>query len=254
MNYQIYRIDVDDQPKYIGQTIKTIGYKKRFNQHKSTAKNDLADHTLLKEALRTIDHSRFTLILIEDDIDEALINEREQFWINYYNTFYLNGNGYNMTIGGGGTPQYAYTSEVRSTMSIKIREAWNRLRADPERLIKRNNKISSTQKGRPKSIQQRQQISQTRLINHIGVGEENPFWGKHHSDITKDLISKVNGAEVLMIDINTDEIIQEFQSAIKAAEYLISIGKTTNKYANAPILWTCHNKRKSAYGYKWKFK
>ena len=82
--------------------------------------------------------------MIEDDIDEALINDREQFWINYYNTFYLNGNGYNMTIGGGGTPQYAYTSEVRSTMSIKIREAWNRLRADPERLIKRNNKISST--------------------------------------------------------------------------------------------------------------
>ena len=57
-----------------------------------------------------------------------------------------------MTIGGGGTPQYAYTSEVRNMMSIKLREAWNRLRTDPERLIKRNNKISSTQKGRPKSI------------------------------------------------------------------------------------------------------
>ena len=42
----------------------------------------------------------FSLEIIEDNIPFEQLNDREAYWIKYYNTFYLNGEGYNMTEGG----------------------------------------------------------------------------------------------------------------------------------------------------------
>lgn len=51
----------------------------------------------------------------------------------------------------------------------------------------------------------------------------------------------------------SDEVIQVFPSLAKASEYVIEIGRTTNKNAFARISKICNGIDKSAYGYGWKF-
>ena len=58
-----------------------------------------------------------------------------------------------------------------------------------------------------------------------------------------------NALPVLQIDIKTDEIIKEFPSATHAAIAVIN-----DKIGCSNILSVCKQKRKTAYGYKWRFK
>jgi len=46
----------------------------------------------------------FTFEVIEE-VDNDRLPEREQYWIKYYNTYVPN--GYNLTIGGEGTPSFS---------------------------------------------------------------------------------------------------------------------------------------------------
>ena len=51
-----------------------------------------------------------------------------------------------------------------------------------------------------------------------------------------------------MIDINTNQMLKSFDSVFKAEKY---IGKSD---AHRHILEVCKGKRKTAYGYNWRFK
>lgn len=94
------------------------------------------------------------------------------------------------------------------------------------------------------------------------VGEENPFFGKHHTEETKKKISdkhkgvklsnehiqKIidsNNKKVYQIDINTGEIINMYNSIKEAAEEL--------KLDRGSISKCCNSKRKSVGGFKWMF-
>lgn len=44
---------------------------------------------------------------IVEECSEKFLDEREKYWISYYNSFE---NGYNATIGGNGQPKYDYSS------------------------------------------------------------------------------------------------------------------------------------------------
>lgn len=87
--------------KYIGQTIQTES--KRWIQHVHEA-SDLSNrnaNTILNNAIRKYGANNFQTIILEDNLSQDQLNEREQYWIKYYNTFYLdNSSGYNMTRGG----------------------------------------------------------------------------------------------------------------------------------------------------------
>lgn len=41
--------------------------------------------------------------MIEDNIEDSLLNDREQYWIKYYNSYK---NGYNSTLGGDGGTRF----------------------------------------------------------------------------------------------------------------------------------------------------
>lgn len=47
---------------------------------------------------------------IIEECDDSIIDSREQYWINYYNSYYT---GYNCTIGGEGTIKYDYSLIVQ---------------------------------------------------------------------------------------------------------------------------------------------
>ena len=89
--------------KYIGQTTKNE--KIRWQEHCQEAmnQNSKSYNTVLNYAIRKYGKDNFTCVILEDNIPENLLNEREMYWIAYYNTYYKNNNyGYNMTFGGDG--------------------------------------------------------------------------------------------------------------------------------------------------------
>lgn len=93
-------INKANNKKYVGQTQKTI--RKRFNDHLSEARNNRG--FVLHEAIRKYGEKSFYVKEIEKikaNTLEQLVNlldEKEIYWISYYNTYY--GEGYNVSSGG----------------------------------------------------------------------------------------------------------------------------------------------------------
>lgn len=120
--YQIYIItNLVNGKQYVGQVIKKRGYKKRFEQHLQNKKI-----TLLTSAISCYGPDAFTVRLVEDNISEDMIDDKEKFYIKFFNTFYAapNSNGYNMTEGGQGTHKYIYTEEVKQKISEASKKMW----------------------------------------------------------------------------------------------------------------------------------
>lgn len=92
---KIYLITNDINSKvYIGQTIQSLN--KRFNGHCCYSKSDKSINMYIKRAIHKYGRDHFSISLIEEcPIDK--MNEREQYWINYYNSY---NEGYNLTLGG----------------------------------------------------------------------------------------------------------------------------------------------------------
>ena len=74
---------------YIGQTTKTI--KERYKQHTLSKDNSAIHKSMRKHGIEN-----FYVLEIEECPNEKL-NEREIYWIKYYNSYNV---GYNMTKGG----------------------------------------------------------------------------------------------------------------------------------------------------------
>lgn len=91
----IYKITNNVNGKvYIGQTIQTI--KERFYQHCATKCSDSVLNMAIHIAIKKYGKSNFTIEVIEE-VDKDSLNDREKFWIEYYNSY---NNGYNSTRGG----------------------------------------------------------------------------------------------------------------------------------------------------------
>lgn len=112
----IYKItNIVNNKLYIGQTRKTI--EERFQMHIKKAKQ----HTnrYLYDAMNKYGYDNFIPSEIEE-CDDSLLDEREIYWIAYYNTTNKQ-YGYNMTIGGGGGDTWTNNSHKEET-SRKISE------------------------------------------------------------------------------------------------------------------------------------
>ncbi len=96
---KIYKITNDINSKvYIGQTIQSL--ERRFNCHCSRD-NGKGGSMYIKRAILKYGREHFHIELIEE-VEEALLNEREIYWIAYYNSYH---NGYNLTVGGNSNRQ-----------------------------------------------------------------------------------------------------------------------------------------------------
>lgn len=80
---------------YIGQTSKTI--EERFAVHVKNAKQHV--NRYLYDAMNHYGYDNFHIQEIEK-CKKSDLDEREKYWIAYYNCIIPN--GYNMTAGGGG--------------------------------------------------------------------------------------------------------------------------------------------------------
>lgn len=87
-------INKENGHKYVGQTTQPLN--KRWQQHIHEAKR--MSSKPLHRAFRKYGVDKFTIKVI-DECDESLLNEKEQYWIEQYNTF-ESADGYNATSGG----------------------------------------------------------------------------------------------------------------------------------------------------------
>ena len=130
----IYKIVFPNGKHYIGLT--TTSLEKRTKEHKYRAKG--GDTKCLYNALRKYEMVD-TFELIEIDTADTLeeLCEKEIGYIIEYNSYYMNGKGYNMTFGGEGTNGYVYTEDDRQKMSEMCKKYWENPEARKEHSEKR---------------------------------------------------------------------------------------------------------------------
>jgi group I intron endonuclease len=97
MTGRIYKIinDINDKV-YVGQTIRTLA--QRFQKHCSYS--DDVNHTMaIKKAIHKYGRDHFKIVLLEElsDCNQETLNEREIYWVAYYDAYTK---GYNLTKGG----------------------------------------------------------------------------------------------------------------------------------------------------------
>lgn len=97
---------------YIGQS---IDIKMRWIQHLYCGKNGIQKGKLYPAMLHDgIDNFQFE-VLEECNLSQEELNNKERYWINYYNSF---NNGYNSTPGGQGEDSWQYNPTL-------IRQLWD---------------------------------------------------------------------------------------------------------------------------------
>ena len=133
-------------------------------------------------AIRKYGLENFTIEVIEECETLEQLNEREMFWIAYFNS--KAPNGYNLTNGGeGGIP----CDDTRAKLSAarkgvpKSREHCKKIGAAQKGKIISDDtraKIGAARAGKKHSAKTKAQMSEDR------TGEKNYFFGKHHTDET----------------------------------------------------------------------
>lgn len=162
--------------RYVGLTKTTL--RKRWWAHTGIARR--GGKTLMAYAIRKYGEASFTIQVLEEVEDVALLPDRERAWIKELNTFAPN--GYNLTSGGDGLHDYVPTAETIAKM-LSSRQGYHHSE-ETKRKISAANKgkcrhpisatqreqVSITHKGRERSPEYREKIRQT-LMGH-SVSEE----------------------------------------------------------------------------------
>lgn len=146
---------------------------------------------------------KYEYSVIEYDVPEDKLDEREIFWISFFDSYH---NGYNLTEGGGG---------IRGcNVSISTREKLSKINKGKPKTLEQRQKMSEAQKGKPKTLEHRQKMSEAKKGSKpwnsgkhwsnevkqkisdankgLQTGEKNPMYGKKHSDEAKAKVSKAN--------------------------------------------------------------
>ena len=212
----IYKITNTKNGKiYIGQTVQALN--KRIAKHKQRMKSGAK--MPLYCAFRKYGIESFTFEVIDTANNAEELNEKEIYWISYFNS--IHPHGYNLTSGGSGTFNYHHTE------------------ADKERMSK--------------------------LKDGVFNGENNPFYGKHHtkeqiekwkrdrrgrklSDEWKQNISKTR-KRIPIINIDTGEV---FESARHVARHY---GKNPDSGISGTIAKVCRKEPKynTCMGYHFEY-
>ena len=116
----IYKItNIQNNKVYIGQTIRPI--KDRFHRHINDAMNNILN-THFARAIRKYGKDSFIIEEIDTAQTQKELNEKEQYWIKYYNSVE---EGYNETdaiLKSGGNTYQSKTEEEMEVIKEKIRK------------------------------------------------------------------------------------------------------------------------------------
>lgn len=223
--------------KYIGQTKYDTSH--RIKGHLYDVRTNRKNYHLYN-AINKYGWENFQVETLEKNIPEEDLDTLEIYYIGLYDTY---NNGYNKTLGGGGIRGYHHTPETKQKISKNH---------NPNMYTKeRAEKISFANKGKPKSEEHKRKLSEWAKQR---TGENNPFYGKHHSKETLEKNKESHRKYIYyQVDLNTGNIINEFSNIDLIYEYIInnqlSKGKKTSICYR--IYATIEGRQKEAYGYGW---
>lgn len=262
----IYKItNKINKKSYIGQS---IHIEQRWQEHLYQS----TKCSLIKYALFKYGQENFTFEVIEE-CPQELLNEREQYWIKYYNTYE---EGYNLTLGGGGTIKYSVETIYEDyCQTNSIQKTAKNIGCHPNtvRNVLREYGINHSEQQEAKSVQSINPNTLQIIKTFSSIEEAAQEMGVTHNAIklAADGTNKSscglywkytnqekqfekgkarkNKVKVAQLNYNTEEIIREFETISDAAEFL---GKD-RKNGGTTITAVCRGRKQSAYGYKWKY-
>lgn len=137
----VYKItNIQNNKCYVGQTIRPVN--QRFHRHINDAMNNILD-THFARAIRKYGKDSFTIEIIDSATTQEELNQKEQYWIRYYNAVK---EGYNETDAiskcGGNTYQ-SKTEEEMEEIKEKIRQTKLGAKNPMARKIKRTNILTN---------------------------------------------------------------------------------------------------------------
>lgn len=248
---------------YIGQS---VCIERRWEEHIRDNSNSLIHLAILKYGVKN-----FTFEVLEE-CHQSELDEKEIYWIKVFNSFE---DGYNLTLGGRGAVHYDIEKVYEVYLQCKsISETAKRIgcHKSTARNILRIFDIDHKEMGIEKPIQQINPITLEIIQTYNCITDAAIAMNVSHSAITKSLTDsnktcagyywqlvdaprnfiskkpKMWQIKVQQIDKETGEILNTFNSAADAAEF---IGKD-RKNGGSAISAVCNGKKKSAFGYKWK--
>jgi hypothetical protein len=168
----IYKIKFPNGKHYIGLTSTSL--EQRTKEHNTCAKR--GDTRFVYNALRKYNMVN-TFELIEIDTADTLeeLCEKEVEYILEYNSYYMNGKGYNMTYGGEGTNGYVFTEEDNKKNSERQKKYYE------ENPQARQKMGEIKKKHYDENPEARQQMSEIKKKYY----DENPEAGKQSSERMK---------------------------------------------------------------------
>lgn len=202
---------------YIGQTIRSL--ERRWVEH--CQKESFC--RLLHRGIQKHGKENFTVEQIDVACDRDELDKKEVYWIKFYDSMNPN-KGYNLL--GGGNKNHTVSDETRRKLSES-----GKGRKCPEhvKLILRLSKLGKT---RAKDVVEKMIQTKTKLGCH--KGEKNYSYGKTGSDSPVSI-------GVLNVTLN-----KKFGSINEAGRFC------GNKDCSS-IVKVCKGKRKTAYGYVWRY-
>lgn len=297
----IYKVtNLINNKVYIGQSVH-IETRWKSHQNDYNNINYSGYNTMFYNAIRKYGINNFKFEIIEEcNLNE--LNEKETYWIKYYNSYigFQNCNGYNMTLGGdnfafgNGTLAKEQVEEIKQlllTTDISQVELGKRYGVSAMTISDINRGITWTDESlnyplRVTNIRKNRfdklTLSKEELYNlllknngnftltakqlnvttttlykwcrRFGLPASSQNYKSSKKEKSNNIIEENNNnytntkKSVYMIDKQNDIILKQFDSLTEAANFL------NKPNGGSHIGAVCENKRKSAYGYKWKWK
>lgn len=214
MNSGIYKIiNLKNEKIYVGSA---KNFEKRWKRHFRDLKNNKHSSIKLQRAYNKYGEENFKCEIIEElPYERNLILEREQYWINILHS---KEKGYNV-----GDATFGDTISTHPNKKDILARISNTVRKNIEQMSieERKQKWGKSGKsngmygkhrtdaekqhlrecflGKPapwakyeRTKENRNKISKTRIEREVSKGTKNPFYGKHHSEKTKQLLSNLH--------------------------------------------------------------
>lgn len=193
---------------YVGQTKRPL--EKRIQEHFRYKKSPIS------KALRSIGLSGFEIRVIDHAHSHEELDEKERFWIKYYDC--LVPNGYNICEGGEGVKGWHPSEEHKE----KLRESH----------LGRGTGVDNPMYGK--------------------IGKLNPFYGKKHTEEVRKKMSEC--AKQRNITYGNNPRARRVR-CINTGEIFDSVKEAAEKYdlSRTGVNNCCTGYRSSCHGYKWEY-